>query len=77
MGASVNRKDGKFKMSNLVPGGYTVRIYTPGNNSSNSYLIADPFEVMNQNIKDLVLLPKVEARPKPKPKPKKKNEKKR
>ena len=67
----MNRKNGSFRLRNLPPGRYTVRIWAPGFNTNDSNLIADPFEVVNQDIKSLVLQPRVELKPKPKPKPKK------
>jgi uncharacterized protein (DUF2141 family) len=77
---SASGANGTFKMRNLVPGRYTVAVRAPGYNTSVGDLIADPFEVMDQDIKDLVLRPRIKPKPKPKPKPKKKpkkNEKKR
>jgi hypothetical protein len=74
-GFSVNRKDGTFKMNRLSPGRYKVALYAPGFNS-NGGLITDPILVLHQDVKNLVLLPRVKPKPKPKPKPKKKNEKK-
>ncbi len=68
LGASVDRKDGAFKVSNVPPGRYSVRIYAPGQNSGGAQLVADPFDVLDQDIKNLVLRPRVNAPPEPKPK---------
>lgn len=70
-GVSVDKKDGSFRIRDLGPGSYTVRLWAPGYNTSESRLVADPFEVVNQDVKNLVLAPKVKQEPKPEPKPKK------
>lgn len=69
MGASVNSREGTFTVSNLTPGRYTVKVYAPG--IQNGLLVADPFEVVDQDVQGLVLRPRPAPRPTPKPKPKK------
>ena len=73
------QQHGGFKITGLLPGRYTMRIYTDvyGWGPGKTELWVEPgFQIVDRDLKNLVLQLTEREKPKPKPKPKPKKAKK-